>query len=48
MANHRKTDLRGLAQPGSEFVQLQMRNVQVAERTLVQELSMHGLHGTAR
>jgi len=28
------------AQPGSEFVQLEMRNVQVAEGTLVQDLSM--------
>lgn len=40
MANHRKTDLRGLAQPGAEFVQLQMRKVQVAKGTPVQGLSM--------
>src|SRR5215469_14918607 len=33
-------DLLGAAQPGAEFVQLQMRKVKVAERVLVQGLSV--------
>jgi hypothetical protein len=40
MASHRKTHLFGVAQPGSSFVHLQMREVQVAEGALVQGLSM--------
>ena len=39
--------LLGIAQPGAQFVQLQVREVQMAEEALVQALCMHGLHGTA-
>ncbi len=36
------------AQPGSQFIQLQMREVEMAEETLAQGLSVHGLPVTAR
>jgi hypothetical protein len=40
MASHRKTHLRGAAQPGSNFVQLEVRDVVVAEAPLMKVLSM--------
>ena len=41
-------DLFGAAQPGSQFVQLQVRELEVAEIVLVQCLSVHGLRARAR
>src|SRR5436853_1160049 len=38
MANHRKTDLFGAAQPGAQFIQLQVWEMEVAEGALVQGL----------
>jgi hypothetical protein len=35
--------LRGAAQPGSQFVQLDVWEVQMEEETLVQDLRVHGL-----
>jgi hypothetical protein len=40
MTSQRKTDLFGASQPGAQFVQLQVREVQVAEAVLVQALSV--------
>jgi hypothetical protein len=40
MASQRKTHLVGAAQPGSLFIQLQMREVQVAKAALMEDLSM--------
>jgi hypothetical protein len=40
MASQRKTHLCGASQPGAQFVQLEVRNVQVAEAVLVQVLSV--------
>jgi hypothetical protein len=42
MASHRKTDLVGAAEPGAQFIQLQMREPEGAERALVQHLRMRG------
>ena len=36
MANHRKTHLRGAAQPGAQFVQLEVREMEMVEEALVQ------------
>ena len=36
------------AQPGSQLVQLEVRELEVAERVLVQGLCVHGLRATAR
>ena len=36
MTSQRKTHLGGAAQPGSQFIQLQMREVQMEEEALVQ------------
>jgi hypothetical protein len=41
-------DLFGAAQSGSQFVQLQVRELEVAEIVLVQCLSVHGLRARAR
>jgi hypothetical protein len=38
MASHRKTHVLGVAQPGAEFVQLQVRKVEMAEGAFVQDL----------
>jgi hypothetical protein len=40
MASHRKTHLRGAAQPGANFIELEVRKVQVAEGVLMEELSV--------
>src|ERR1700686_5124389 len=40
MASHRKTHLGGPAEPCTNFIQLQVRNVQVAEAALMEDLSM--------
>jgi hypothetical protein len=40
MANHRKTHLLRAAQPGTQFVQLHMREPESAERALMEELSV--------
>src|SRR5260370_32433036 len=36
MASQRKTHLRGTAQPGAQLVQLEMREMEMAEEALVQ------------
>jgi hypothetical protein len=36
------------AQPGAQFVQLEVRELEMAEEALVQGLRVHGLPGTAR
>jgi hypothetical protein len=43
MASHSKTDLFGVAQPGSQFIQLEM-----GEEAFVQGLCMHGLRESER
>jgi hypothetical protein len=40
MANQRKTHLLVAAQPGAQFVQLYVREPEVAEGALVQDLSV--------
>jgi len=40
MASHRKTHLCGATQPGAQFIHLQMREPEGAERALVQRLSL--------
>ena len=40
MANHRKTHLRGVAEPGAQFVQLQVWELELAEEAFVQGLGM--------
>lgn len=40
MASHRKTHLSGAAEPGAQFVQLEVRDMQVAEGMLMEELSV--------
>ncbi|HEX6483881.1 MAG TPA: hypothetical protein VF043_33960 [Ktedonobacteraceae bacterium] len=40
MASQRKTHLGGAAQPGANFIQLQVQEVQVAEAALMEELSV--------
>ena len=37
--------LIGAAEPGAQFVQLQVREVKIGEEALVQGLCVHGLHG---
>src|SRR5215813_11710229 len=39
-ASHRKTHLRRAAEPGANFVQLHVREVQVAEAALMEQLSV--------
>ena len=48
MASQRKTHLRSAAQPDAQFVQLQMREMEMAEEVLVQGVRVHGLRGRAR
>lgn len=38
--------LSGAAQPGEQFVKLQVRELEMAEEALVQGLCVHGLHGS--
>jgi hypothetical protein len=45
MVSQRKTDLLGVAQPGAQFIQLEMREAQVAEETLVQGLRVSASAG---
>ena len=40
MANHRKTHLRGVAEPGAQFVQLQVWELELAEEAFMQGLGM--------
>jgi hypothetical protein len=40
MASQRKTHLSGAVQPGSQFIQLQMREPEIGEEALVQGLCM--------
>src|SRR5215469_17803218 len=40
IASHRKTHLGGAAEPCTNFIQLEVRNVQVAEGVLMEELSV--------
>jgi len=40
MASQRKTHLSGAAQPGAQFIQLQMREPEMDEEALVQGLCM--------
>jgi hypothetical protein len=40
MASQRKTHLCGAAQPGAQFIQLQMREPEMAEEAFVQGLCM--------
>jgi hypothetical protein len=42
MVSQRKTDLLGVAQAGAQFIQLQMREAQGAQETLVQGLRVSG------
>jgi len=44
IASHRKTDLFSAAEPCSQFVQLEVWEVEMAEGSFVQRLSVHGLH----
>jgi hypothetical protein len=45
MASQRKTHLRSAAQPSAQFVQLQMREMEMAEEVLVQGVRVRALAG---
>ena len=40
MATHRKTPLCGAAEPGAQFVQLQVWELEMAEEAFVQDLGL--------
>jgi hypothetical protein len=40
MASHRKTHLSSAAQPGAQFIQLQMREVEMVKEAFVQGVCM--------
>ncbi|HZU03007.1 MAG TPA: hypothetical protein VFA10_25285 [Ktedonobacteraceae bacterium] len=48
MTSQRKTHVVRAAQSGSQFIQLEMREPQLAEEAFVQGVRMHGLPGRAR
>jgi hypothetical protein len=48
MASQRKTHLCGATQPGAQFIQLQVREPEMAEEALVQGLSVLESRATTR